>query len=1064
MILHSIFLYLIFLLSVHSIIPNHFHFSDNFRKVDPSQLNEDISVSLSYLIQPLDPLSPESTKKFQQRYRYSEHFTSNKKTAFLYVSGRDDFNEAVLKNDGSPLVKAAERFGATIFALEHRYYGNSTPNFENFTSESLQHLDSYHAIQDVIFFIEHANTQFKMDSDVRWVLFGSGYGGIIAAETRKWDPITVSGVVAISAPIEREMDFWKYNNKVEKTIMKYDSSCYNKIKKGFRQVQDLMNFSEGRNELSDLFELNPPWNERDLALNEIQMFYLSIIAPFQQVVQYDNQLELSIKGLCDAIHDSRDSVEAIHQAHVYLSTQLTGSMQQMNSTYEKYVNDLGSKILNCLKDYQHKSCLSAQKRFWQYQMCTEFGWFPTTNDNEDGLFGSVVPLSLFFNQCFDIFPDLYKNETAIKIRDDIEKAKNFYGKYSGTNAVFINGENDPWTVLGRNVSDEFSVVTLTVPRASHLGIYKQKEIRKVQEIVMENIRVWVRGPKNSVTFMDTVEPWRRPETYDANSKSSKQKMSKQENDDRFSKFVEKFSSEKKESEDFHFFGMKPIARKFRGDEDEVFDTEGMEIGMFRQRIDHFNNKNTKFFQQKYFKNSRFARPGGPNFLMIGGEGPEYGHDVNLNSSIMRRAEEYGGTVYVLEHRFYGDSVVENNTDLSTLSSLQMLYDLAEFIKSVNFKSETSNPWITFGGSYPGALSAWMREIFPDLVIGAIASSAPVLAKTDFYEYMMVVENSFLRYDSACYQEIKNGFDEIHELFQTDSGREKLSVLFKLNPPFRDNISESDKHFFFFDIIGPFQFAVQYAGRGSGGFVEDSKIAMLCRNITNGTQSSVENVAKVVLDDFKNKSIIHSFYDKNKWKHMKKTNENYLWRWQTCSEFGYFQSADSGNSIFGAMKPVSFQVQRCMEMFGKEYTRGKIEENVEATNYRYGGVDGFRGTNVVFINGDVDPWHILGLYNSTEKSVVSYLINGTSHCVDMYPPQDNDIDGVKIARKLVDDNIKVWLEQTGWKAETRKESTTEGSITEMVTVTERSSTTKSTVSNTFFVSMIVSVAILCRLYS
>ena len=38
---------------------------------------------------------------------------------------------------------------------------------------------------------------------------------------------------------------------------------------------------------------------------------------------------------------------------------------------------------------------------------------------------------------------------------------------------------------------------------------------------------------------------------------------------------------------------------------------------------------------------------------------------------------------------------------------------------------------------------------------------------------------------------------------------------------------------------------------------------------------------------------------------------------------------------------SFQVQRCMDMFGKEYTRGKIEENVEKTNYRYGGADGFR---------------------------------------------------------------------------------------------------------------------------
>ena len=42
---------------------------------------------------------------------------------------------------------------------------------------------------------------------------------------------------------------------------------------------------------------------------------------------------------------------------------------------------------------------------------------------------------------------------------------------------------------------------------------------------------------------------------------------------------------------------------------------------------------------------------------------------------------------------------------------------------------------------PGALAAWLRLKHPDTVVGSVATSAPVLAKVDFCEYLEVVNAS-----------------------------------------------------------------------------------------------------------------------------------------------------------------------------------------------------------------------------------------------------------------------------------------------------------------------------------
>lgn len=86
------------------------------------------------------------------------------------------------------------------------------------------------------------------------------------------------------------------------------------------------------------------------------------------------------------------------------------------------------------------------------------------------------------------------------------------------------------------------------------------------------------------------------------------------------------------------------------------------------------------------------------------------------------------------------------SSLRYLSSEQALADLANFHDFIvkEYGMTDSNRWISFGGSYPGALSAWLRIRYPHIVYGALASSAPVQAELDFYQYLVVVGQSLLQ--------------------------------------------------------------------------------------------------------------------------------------------------------------------------------------------------------------------------------------------------------------------------------------------------------------------------------
>ena len=133
---------------------------------------------------------------------------------------------------------------------------------------------------------------------------------------------------------------------------------------------------------------------------------------------------------------------------------------------------------------------------------------------------------------------------------------------------------------------------------------------------------------------------------------------------------------------------------------------------FNNLKDHFNFQDNSTYEQRYWSNTKYwTDETSSNFLYICGES-RCGVTSSLYPYMV--GASHGARIFVLEHRFYGDSQPYDNwslENLTKLSSQQALADIAYFLGQMNLDMPTRQT-IVIGGSYPGALSAWFRSRYP----------------------------------------------------------------------------------------------------------------------------------------------------------------------------------------------------------------------------------------------------------------------------------------------------------------------------------------------------------------
>ena len=171
--------------------------------------------------------------------------------------------------------------------------------------------------------------------------------------------------------------------------------------------------------------------------------------------------------------------------------------------------------------------------------------------------------------------------------------------------------------------------------------------------------------------------------------------------------------------------------------------------------------------------------------------------------------------YVLEHRYYGDSqpfADWSQPNLAFLTGDQALADMHAFITAMEADIEAKHgagkrQWVTIGGSYPGALSAWFKHKYPTDATVAWSSSGVILPIVDFSDFDLDIYTATQRSGYACPAAIQAITTYIEQAI-TDK-------LLPADKEFVQNTFDSegvDNGDFMFYIADTFTLGVQYGGR------------------------------------------------------------------------------------------------------------------------------------------------------------------------------------------------------------------------------------------------------------
>ncbi|KAM3867738.1 dipeptidyl peptidase 2 [Diretmus argenteus] len=438
---------------------------------------------------------------------------------------------------------------------------------------------------------------------------------------------------------------------------------------------------------------------------------------------------------------------------------------------------------------------------------------------------------------------------------------------------------------------------------------------------------------------------------------------------------------------------------------------------FTQILDHFNfnSMGDGAYQQRYLITDQYWKRGyGPVFFYTGNEGDIW--DFALNSGfITELAAQQRALVIFAEHRYYGKSLPFgeesfNIPQVGLLTVEQALADYAVMITELKRQlGATACPVIVFGGSYGGMLSVYMRIRYPNIVAGALAASAPILSTAgmgDSRQFFHDVTSDFESYAPECRDAVRGAFLRLKELAEhQDYSRIQADLSLCKTPSSPKDIHQLNgllRNAFTMMAMMDYPYSTHFMGN-----MPANPVKVACDTMLSGPDLLVNlrNTAAIVYNSTGELSCmdLYSLYVECADPTGCGLGFNSMaWDYQACTEV---ELCYESNNVTDMFPPMAF-TERDREVYCSK--RWAVIPRPNWLKTQFWGDALTTASNIIFSNGDLDPWANGGVRKSLSSSLIAINISGGAHHLDLRESNDADPASVINARKTEADLIAQWV--------------------------------------------------------